>query len=369
MKVIVVRSRAIDPGAMKIAEALHEDGHDVAVLLWDRTGTFVETAQDGPNVSTLRAPAPYDRLSAILLMPLWWAYEFLFLLRSRADVVHACDLDTLLPAIASKLVLRNKLCYTIFDFYAANIPRAVPNRLRRLVATLERAGLQSVDVLFLPDECRYEQVAGARIKKLVYVYNSPPDNSNMPVEPSPHERGDTVLFYAGLLHESRGLRVVIEAVTDVERTTFIVAGSGPDQVFVEEVEARLPGKVQYMGQIPYRRVLEETSRADILIALYDPNVPNSRFASPNKLFEAMMCAKPIIISEGAAASSIVRDEDCGIVVSYADREAIRDAIQQLVSDSTLRERLGFNGRRAYEERYSWAIMRRRLRAAYESFGL
>jgi glycosyltransferase involved in cell wall biosynthesis len=64
-------------------------------------------------------------------------------------------------------------------------------------------------------------------------------------------------------------------------------------------------------------------------------------------------------------AGIVRQNNCGIVVPYGDVRAIREAIVQLVTKPGLRQELGNNGRRAYEEKYSWTIMEKRLVSAYE----
>ena len=66
-----------------------------------------------------------------------------------------------------------------------------------------------------------------------------------------------------------------------------------------------------------------------------------------------MCGKPIIMNSEVAASEIVLEEKCGIVVPYGDVDAIKEAINKLKNDPNLRKELGENGRKAYEKRYSW----------------
>ena len=80
----------------------------------------------------------------------------------------------------------------------------------------------------------------------------------------------------------------------------------------------------------------------------------------------MMCTKPIIVSDGTPMSQIVRTENCGIVVPYGDVSAIREAVMKLKNDPELRHWLGQNGRRAYDERYSWKIMEQRLVKSYSA---
>jgi len=123
-------------------------------------------------------------------------------------------------------------------------------------------------------------------------------------------------------------------------------------------------RMTYLGPIMYDIVIEKTLQADLLFALYDPRVPNNRYASPNKLFEAMMCGKPILVSDGTAMADIVKEEECGLVVPYGDVDAIKHAILTLKNDPVLCRRLGENGRRAYETKYNWKIMEERLLEIY-----
>lgn len=118
------------------------------------------------------------------------------------------------------------------------------------------------------------------------------------------------------------------------------------------------------GFIKNQDILEKTMEADVVFRFSDPKVPKTKYESPNKLFEAMMCGKPIIVSDGGSMANIVRAEDCGLVVPYGDIEAIRNAIIMLKEDQHLKESLGQNGRKAYESKYSWGIMEERLLNAY-----
>src|SRR5690606_28259584 len=114
----------------------------------------------------------------------------------------------------------------------------------------------------------------------------------------------------------------------------------------------------------HREILARTLGADLLIALYDPRVPNNRYASPNKLFEAMLCGKPIVVNGGTSMTSIVPDSGCGMVVPYGDSESFREAILLLKGDPALRTRLGRIARVAYDTLCRWGIREVRLVAAH-----
>jgi len=369
MKVTLVRARAIDPAVNKVAKTLSENGHDVKLLVWDRQHTLHNEHGHLYTVRRFTLRAPYDTFSVLFYLPLWWTYEFFFLLKERCDVIHACDLDTLIPAVLVKLVKRVRLCYTIYDFYANNLPdgrfQLVRTAVRDLVGWVEKLGIGFTDILFLVDESRYEEVRGARINKLAYIYNSPPDYFTISEATKPKDMSTGItIFYGGVISRSRGLQYMAKALQDLDGVRLVLAGPVHDETLVDN-SALGSGQVQYLGWLPsYEDVVRKTAEADIVFRFSDPKIPKTKYESPNKLFEAMMCGKPIIVSDGGAMANIVKQENCGLVVPYGDVAAIREAVLKLKNDAQLRETLGQNGRKAYESRYSWRIMEQRLLDSY-----
>jgi glycosyltransferase involved in cell wall biosynthesis len=367
VKVILIRSRAIDPAVHKIARTLAKNGCDVTLLLWDRQNNS-DNNDFEYKIAKFKLAAPYDKLSALLFLPFWWVYEFVFLLRNEADVIHACDLDTLYPAIIAKSIKRVRLFYIIYDFYASNLPdgfpRYVRKLIRRLVAFIEKYGIKFTDALFLVDESRYEEVKGSQIKKLEYIYNTPPDFVQKYKVEQQSSNHDFRIFYGGLLHKSRGLEYMIEAVKELDNVKLIIAGAGVDSGIIKKA-AQQTNKIYYIGYISYEKLIKYTMKADVLFAFYDPSVPNNKRASPNKLFEAMMCGKPIIVSDGSSMANIVRSENCGVVVPYGDVDAIKSIVVNLKNNSAICCSIGKNGRIAYDKKYSWRIMEDRLLKVYQ----
>jgi len=369
MKITIVRGRTTDASIYKIADALHSFGYTVDLLLWDRKNNL-NVKQLNYHVVKFNFKAAENKFSSVLFFPVWWLFEFIELLKSDADVIHATDLDTLMPAILVKIIKRKKLAYSILDFYANNLPRIRPypltDLIRSLVASIEKFGIRFTDVLFLVDERRIEEVRGAKINKINYIYNTPPDIYHNRTRDEPAGRGFTI-FFAGGLVKGRGLEYMIKAIQNIDGVKLVIAGPGTDNELAacEAIDANK--KIEFIGWLPtYEEVLKYSMKADLLFRFNDPSLPSNRYGSPNKLFEAMMCGIPILINSEFAASSLIEKEDCGVMVPYGDVEAITLAITSLIKDPDRCKKLGANGRKAYEERYSWVIMEKRLKDSYTS---
>jgi len=103
----------------------------------------------------------------------------------------------------------------------------------------------------------------------------------------------------------------------------------------------------------------------MMFAFYDPNIPNNRYASPNKLFEAMMCNKAILVNDDTSMAQIVKNYNCGLIIPYNDVRACSEAILILKNDVQLRQLMGNNGRMAYDKEYNWGSMERKLISLYK----
>jgi glycosyltransferase involved in cell wall biosynthesis len=365
-KVIIIRGRGIDPAVNKMAHILADNDYDVTLLVWDRQGTVLVDHISGFTVSRCTLRAPYDDMRVIFYLPIWWIYEFIFLLKNDCTIIHACDIDTIFPAVLVKMLKKVRLYYSIYDFYADCLSPRTPRFIRNLIASFEKNMIRFTDMVILVDETRYAQIIGAKINKIAYIYNTPPDHIEIRQNPDHLSSLNTfVLIYAGSFHKDRGLKYVLEAILDLNKIQLFIAGFGPESEIIFEYMKREPKKIRYLGLLSYDQVIDKTLKADALFAFYDPSTPNNRYASPNKLFESMMCGKPIITNNGTSMADIVRKENCGLVVPYGDISSIKNAILKLKEDPELCKQLGANGRKAYEQKYSWTIMEKRLITAYK----
>lgn len=362
-RVVFVRSKSpggLEPRLGKEATTLARSGYEVHAILWDRERVHpVEEERDGIRIHRFQLRAPEGQPALAFLLPRWWSFVFFRILSLRADVVHAIDFDTVMPGYAASRIAGASLVYDIFDFYAEMVTAPLSPRLRNFLATLERKMIGRADVVVVPDLRRREQFGGVRPRSLVEIQNVPEeDRPRTPTE----DPGQFVLFYGGMIARDRGL-VDLLAACESTGAKLLVAGHGPDEAaLLDDIESSPASS--YLGTIPYEEVLERTASCHAVAALYDPSVPNNRFAAPNKLFEAMMFSKPVIVSDDTTAADIVREEGCGLVVPYGDREALKRALESLMLSPAESAAMGGRGRAAFERRYNWTAMEPLLLATY-----
>lgn len=360
-KILIIRSSTKPARVVKEAISLTNAGYSVQILFWDRnTNKSRVKLNDDLSINYFGLKAPYGKLKLIPYLFIWGLYEFIFLLKSDADIIHACCFDTLIPAMFSKILKQKKLVYDIFDFYAETLPHHIPKRVLNFIATLEKICMQFADVVIIVDESRKVQINAEKIKKLEVIMNCP---AAMPEYKLVSKNAKFTIFYGGMISKTRGLNQLIGAIKNEKDISFIVAGFGEDENIFTPIFNNVEN-IRFMGWINYDEYIKQTLQADVIFGFYDPIIPNNRLASPNKLFEAMMCRTPIIVNEETSMAEIVRKENCGIIIPYNDVFALKKAILDLKNSPEICRKMGENGRKAFEREYNWEIMEERLIALY-----
>lgn len=365
-KVTLLRSRITDSNVFKIAEALSER-YEVTLIIWNRSLERIKNNLKY-KLYLFNFKAPYDNVKVLIFLPFWLVYQCIMLIKTNPDIIHSFDLDTLLPAIFYKTIKSKKIVYTILDFYSdtlINVPRFVKN----IFSLLEKSLIRFCDAVIIVDPLRYFQIKGASIKKMGIIYNTPPDIigvNQLLSHQQIKKNKEFVIFYAGNLHRERNLIRVIKAVLTLDNTRFIIAGRGELENIIIKLAKKFGEKITYLGYITYDEVLRRSLSADVLIAFYDPSIPNNLYASPNKFFEAMMLGKPIITNDGTLLAKNVKRFGIGLVVPYDDVNAIRNAFLLLRDNPTLAFSFGLKGRKIYEKLFSWDKIKERLFSIYEN---
>ncbi len=372
MQILFCRSNPIDPDPRveKEARALISAGYQVQAIGWDRSADLpLVEEKDGIKIQRLAIKAKFGNgLGNLPALLAWQIGLMIWLLKKNKtyEIIHACDFDTILPALIAKFLFKKKVIYDIFDFYAAHL-RRTPEWIKNLIRKVDYWAISKANAVILVDDARYEQIKGSAPKKIITIYNAPEDLPNIKLlnQKDPSASRKFHVAYIGLLQVERGLFEILEVFKVHPQWTLDMAGFGGDEKEISARCASMPN-VNFLGRIPYESALQLSISADALFATYDPSIPNHRYSSPNKVFEAMMLGKPIIVCKDTNMDIMIQEADCGIVIPYGNVLALEKALQTLAENPTVRKKLGDNGRIIYETKYSWEIMKKRLLKLYSS---
>lgn len=180
------------------------------------------------------------------------------------------------------------------------------------------------------------------------------------------QRGHFLIGYAGGMNDSNAVAMIVEAAALLasEPVTFILVGEGANsRALAAEAQSRALTNFHLMGAIPKRSVPAFLAEMDTLTMTWWRSPLYRHGVSPNKIFDYMLAARPIV-QACDAANDLVADAGCGITVPAEDAPAYADAIFRMSRMPLVeRVRLGRRGRRYVLERHDYKALAARFLSA------
>lgn len=172
-----------------------------------------------------------------------------------------------------------------------------------------------------------------------------------------HLEGKFVVGYAGAIGPTNAVELQVPQAARVlkergrDDIVFVIAGDGKclPQLQADKEKYELDNLL-LVGSIPKREVPALTRSSDMLMTLF-ADVPILATNSPNKFFDALASARPVLVNQPGWTRDLVEENQAGVAVPAGDGVAMADAIMRLASDPALTKRMGHNARKLAEERF------------------
>ena len=267
----------------------------------------------------------------VLLVPLFFLSYVRAARRAAltADLVHAHWLPSALPALATGKPFVVQLWGTDVE-----LARRAPWAFRWLLRRARLVLCPSHALALIAREL------GAQDVRIVPSGVDIPVNVGEPEEP-PH------VLYVGRLSEEKGVPELLEATDGLRR---VVVGDGP-----------LRGRVSdAVGFVPPAELGPYYERAAVVVC------PSRREGYGVVAREAMAYGRPVVASAVGGLTEAVEDGVTGVLVPPRDPVALRAALERLLADRPLRDRLGEAARAWAREQFSWQTATEQTIAAYRT---
>lgn len=144
------------------------------------------------------------------------------------------------------------------------------------------------------------------------------------------------LIYVGRLSQQKNLFGLLEALQGLA-VRLVIIGDGPQRQQLEEKVISYGLEVSFLGNQPHHQLPRLLNQADLFI------LPSIWEGHPKVLLEAMACGLPVIGAKTPGIQELIRHGETGYLCGTSPIE-IRMAIQEMISDTELRRRVGRNGR-------------------------
>lgn len=189
-------------------------------------------------------------------------------------------------------------------------------------------------------------------------------NGSRPGEPP-------LVLAVGRLIEKKGFDDLVRAcallVGRREQFRCLIVGKGPlRDALAEQVEALgLHRCVELAGPVPRERLLGLYRQATVFVAPCVVASDGNRDGLPTVLVEAMALGVPVVATPVTGIPELVEDEATGMLVPERDPEALAAAIERVLADPALAERLARRARARVEERFDVRENVAQLRQLFE----
>ncbi len=148
------------------------------------------------------------------------------------------------------------------------------------------------------------------------------------------EADEPFVLFAGRLSEEKGIRDLVEATRGLQ---LVVAGDGPLRWLVPDA----------LGFVPHQELERLYDRAAIVV------LPSYREGLPVCVIEAMAHGRPVVATAVGGIPELVEDGRTGLLVAPGDAAGLRVALERLLSDAELRDRMGLAGRNRVSRLCGW----------------
>jgi len=186
---------------------------------------------------------------------------------------------------------------------------------------------------------------------------------------SPTERPPRIAA-VGRLVEKKGFADLVEACAILRARGLAfrceIVGTGPLEPTLQAlVQSRgLEGLVQLIGPRPRCEVIEYIRGAAVLAAPCVVGSDGDRDGLPTVLLEAMALGTPCVGTDVTAIPELLNPDQAGLVVPARDPAALAVALERLLTDPPLRERVAKSARRRMEADFDIRRTAARLRAIF-----
>jgi glycosyltransferase involved in cell wall biosynthesis len=237
---------------------------------------------------------------------------------------------------------------------------------------LDRAVIRGATSVFVvSDESRARCLElGADPEAVAVIGNTPSrltDLSRVPPAPPDLSGWDDriIVLFLGNLLSDRGLTQAVEAMSLARAASpnlaLAIVGDGPEEpILAAQIDSlglhdsvRLLGWKSHEDHEPYYR----HSAIGLLPFLSTEHI---NITLPNKLFDYMGAALPVVASDVPPLRRILVETGAGVLVPPGNAAMLAEALVALAADPERRRAIGAAGRAAVERDYSWDHDRTRL---------
>lgn len=343
-----------DQRMIRICTSLQNNGYDV-LLVGRKLKTSLPLAPRNYNQRRLTCFIEKGKL-------FYLEYNlrlFFFLLLQKIDLICAIDLDTIMPCYFISVIRRKKKVYDAHELFCEMKEVVSRPLIYKFWKRIEK---------FAVPKFQYGYTVNQPIQKIFkedydvnyeVIMNVPFLNTDITAEKN------RVIIYQGAVNHGRSFETLIPAFQWID-CPFWIYGDGN---FYNECKKliekyHLADKVKLKGKILPHELKHITPKALMGITIFENNGLNNYYSLGNRFFDYIQAAIPQLCVAYPAYKEINEQFEVAVLIDDLSSESIAKAINSLVNDEALQERLRWNCLKA-RSIYNWQNEEKRLIHYYQ----
>lgn len=162
------------------------------------------------------------------------------------------------------------------------------------------------------------------------------------------ERQRLKILYIGRMIESKGVTDFFEVAKKITEADFIFVGPGPlVSTLRKEIDSSGIKHIKVIGRLEREATAKTFADADIFV-----NPSHHSEGIPMTLFQAGACGLTVVTTDQGGTSEIVHDKETGLLIQPG-KEMLEQAINKLLHDQSLREKLAENLYKEVTTKFTW----------------
>lgn len=282
----------------------------------------------------IKSPAELAKAFAV-----WWKMAAFSDILKREGIRHIHAHWATMPTSCAAAIARLVGCRFSFTAHAWDIygkPMALKEKIQKaaFVTTCTQRNVEYLQTLA-------QGSAHNRIHLVRHFLSSSLESyKHNPAQPQ-------VILTVGSLETYKGHNRLLHAFSHLVNKGFDVrlriigAGSLESELKQLSEKLKIANKVQFPGRLPQHKVFEEMSRA-VLFALSSLKNKSGEDNLPNVIIEASLLKVPCVVSDLGSIREFIQHGETGLLVEPGNIEQMSQAMEDLLKDARLRERLAEN---------------------------
>ncbi|NOT52034.1 MAG: glycosyltransferase [Chitinophagaceae bacterium] len=283
-----------------------------------------------------------------------------YLLLHKMDAICAIDLDTMIPCHSASVFKRIPRIYDAHELFTELkevITRPFVKRMWKMVEKLVPKFKWGYTVS--------ESIA-EEFKRRYKVNYETIRNVPVLVPPDGMQTTRDFILYQGAVNEARGFESLIPAMQWIN-TKLVICGDGNFMPQLKKLiaEHKLESKIELKGMLPPDELRKITQQATIGISLAEKEGLNQWLALPNKFFDYVHASLPQVTMNYPEYQKINKEFEVAVLIDDLDPKNIADAINNLLTNTVLYDRLKENCKKASQV-FNWQNEEKKLLSFYQS---